>query len=378
MVAMFGSANNRQSESQKVAGQVLVSGKDLGAGFGKGIYGEKSIVIPSAYLRVADRNSKQHETISKDGCWVRYVEGDRKDLADTQWFWGTAAINKDPKNYVKLHEDTKSKALYALESILTDLAVLDVASDTEVILSVSSHNPQKWSDDLRRNIAGTHTVEHLRNDASRTKVQKTFTITLVDVFPEGYGSIAYCLFGGDSTASLELAESEVAVGLDFGTSTLIVTVFDGTGSVIDRNLIEGGSGELYQAIADTLDKSKSGSNRMMRDTQHDTSLIRKGVESFADKGKFIHGNSALVGKPFDAEYWECFKSWFDSRLQKVFNFVGNNGYNDRAQYLVTWGGAAQLPGMSDALAEFGVVFLPTPQMINAKGLQLLTQVSIGE
>jgi hypothetical protein len=363
---------------QKVASTALISGKDLGAGFGKGIYGESSIILPSAYLRVTDRNMKQHETISKDGCWVRYIDGDRKDLTDMQWFWGTAAINKDPKNYVKLHEDTKSKALYALESILADLAVLDIPSDTEVILSVSSHNPDKWAGDIRKNIAGTHTIEHLRNDASRTKVQKTFTITLNDIYPEGYGSIAYCLFGGDNQASLELNESEVAIGLDFGTSTVIVTVFDGTGAVIDRNLIEGGSGELYQAIADAMDKSNTAANRLMRDTQHDVSLIRKGVEGFTERGKFVHGNSSLVGKPFDPEYWECFKLWFDSRLEKIANFASGSGYLDRAKYLACWGGAAQLPGMDEALSEFGVVFLPQPQTINSKGLQLLTQVSIGE
>ena len=373
MVATFDTANNRQ----KVATSTLVSGKDLGAGFGKGLYGDSSIIIPSAYSRITDRNIKHHETISQDGCWVRYVEGDRKDLNDVQWFWGSAAINKDPKNYVKLHEDTKSKALFALESILADLAVLDVPNDTEIVISVSSHNPDKWSDDIRRNVTGVHTIEHLRNDATRTKVQKTYTITLNDVYPEGYGSIAYCLFGGNDKASLDLQESQVAIGLDFGTSTVIVSVFDGNGSVIDRHLIEGGSGELYQSIANQLDKSNTAANRLMRDTQHDVSLIRNGVENFAEKGKFIHGNSALVGKQFDTEYWDCFKSWFESRLQKIANFIGN-GYNDRAKYIACWGGAAQLPGMDEALSEFGVVFLPTPQVLNVKGLQLLTQVSIGE
>ncbi|PAX54614.1 ParM/StbA family protein, partial [Brunnivagina elsteri] len=338
MVQIIDTTNN----CQKVASQMLVSGKDLGAGFGKGLYGDKLIILPSAYLRVTDRNMKQHETISKDGCWVRYVEGDRKDLNDMQWFWGMSAINKDPKNYIKLHEDTKSKALYALESILADLAVLDIPTNTEVILSVSSHNPDKWSGDIRRNIEGTHTIEHLRNDVSRTKVQKNFTITLNDVYPEGFGAIAYCLFGGDGAASLELSESEVAIGLDFGTSTVIVTVFDGTGAVIDRNLIEGGSGELYQAIASTLDKSNLASNRMMRDTQHDVSLIRKGVESFSEKGKFIHGNSSLVGKPFTDEYWECFKTWLDSKIPKIANFASGNGYLDRAKYLACWGGARLL------------------------------------
>jgi hypothetical protein len=374
MVQIIDTANN----CQKVAGSLLISGKDLGAGFGKGLYGEKSIILPSAYLRVTDRSIKHHETISLDGCWVRYVEGDRKDLNDMQWFWGTAAINKDPKGYVKLHEDTKSKALFALESILADLAVLDIPTNTEIVVSVSSHNPDKWGVDIRRNISGTHTIEHLRNDASRSKVQKTYTITLNEVYPEGYGSIAYCLFADDEQVSLDLSESEVAIGFDFGTSTVIVTVFDGTGSIIDRSLIEGGSGELYQSIADVMDKQNTASNRLMRDTQHDVSLIRKGVESFAEKGKFIHGNSALVGKPFDTEYRGCFQTWFDSRIEKIANFASGNGYLDRAKYIAVWGGASQLPGMSESLAEYGVVFLPTPQVINVKGLQLLTQVSIGE
>jgi hypothetical protein len=375
MVQAINIANN----CQIMATTKLISGKDLGAGFGKGIYGETSIILPSAYLRVTDRSMKHHETISNDGCWVRYVEGDRKDLSDMQWFWGNAAINKDPKNYVKLHEDTKSKALYALESILADLGVLDIPSDTEVILSVSSHNPEKWANDIRKNIVGTHTIEHLRNDASRSKVQKTYTITLNEVYPEGYGSIAYCLFGGDgSHIALELGVSEVAIGFDFGTSTVIVTVFDGTGAVIDRHLIEGGSGELYQQIADAMDRSNTAANRLMRDTQHDVSLIRKGVESFTEQGKFIHGNSALVGKPFDTEYWDCFKTWFDTRIEKIANFVSGNGYLDRAVYIAVWGGAAQLPGMNEALSEFGVVFLAQPQTINSKGLQLLTQVSVVE
>lgn len=376
MTTVLDSANNRQNLDKATN---LISGKDLGAGFGKGIYGEKSIILPSAYLKVTDRGARHHETISKDGCWIHYIDGDRKDLTDMQWFWGTAAINKDPKNYVKLHEDTKAKAMLALESILADLAVLDIPSGAEIIVSVSSHNPEKWSEDIRRNVSGIHTIEHLRNDAARSKVQKTYEISVNDVYPEGYGSIAYCLFGGDvDNVNLELAESEVAIGIDFGTSTVIVTVFDGTGAVINREIIEGGSGELYQSIANSLDRQNTAANRLTRDVQHKVSEIREGVEQSTTKGKFIYGASALVGKPFDKEYWDCFRQWFDVRIEQIANFISGGGYLDRAKYLACWGGAAQLPGMDESLSEFGVIFLPAPQVVNAKGLQLLTQVSTGE
>ncbi|MHC5932283.1 ParM/StbA family protein, partial [Nostoc sp.] len=277
-----------------------------------------------------------------------------------------------------LHEDTKAKAVYALESILADLAVLDIPDNTEVIVTTSSHNPEKWAQDIRRNISGTHTIEHLRADASRSRVQKTYKITLNDVKPEGYGSIAYCLFAGDDKASIELEESEIAIGLDFGTSTVIATVFDGTGSIIERSVIEGGSGQLYQNIADELDKSNLASNRMMRDTQHDISLIRKGVENFQERGKFIYGVSALASKPFEEEYQQCFSQWFDLKIEQIANFASGQGYTDRAKCFVAWGGAAQLPGMAEALAEFNVLLLPNPQFINANGLKLLTQVSVGE
>ena len=373
---MFG-AQTHTSESHFLALSTLISGKDAGAGFGKGIYGERSIILPAAYLRVSDRTIKHHETISKDGCWVQYVEGSRKDLTDSQYYWGTAAINKDPKNYLKLHEDTKAKAVYALESILADLAVLDIPSESEIIISTSSHNPEKWSEDIRRNISGTHVIEHLRNDASRTKIRKVYKITLNDVYPEGYGSIAYSLFGGDSAVSVDLAESEIAIGLDFGTSTVIATVFDGGGSIIDRAIIEGGSGQLYQSIADLLDKSNLASNRLMRDTQHDISLIRKGVEDYKERGKFVYGASALAGRIFEEEYRQCFTQWFDQKIEQIANFASGSGYLDRAKALIAWGGAAQLPQMPESLAEFNVLVLPNPQFINATGLQSLTKATVG-
>ncbi|MEH1922175.1 hypothetical protein [Nostoc sp.] len=71
MTATLFGTNNKHPENHFLALSTLISGKDAGAGFGKGIYGDKSIILPAAYLKVADRTVKDHETISKDGCWVR-------------------------------------------------------------------------------------------------------------------------------------------------------------------------------------------------------------------------------------------------------------------------------------------------------------------
>lgn len=68
----------------------LTGGKDPGAGYGKGNYGDFCIMMPAAYSVVRNRNLMHHETISKDGAWVRYVEGSRNDLKDVQFFWGSA------------------------------------------------------------------------------------------------------------------------------------------------------------------------------------------------------------------------------------------------------------------------------------------------
>ncbi|QFS52779.1 hypothetical protein [Nostoc sphaeroides] len=95
MTAIYSNAKNWLVQADLLAKSGLTDltgGKDAGAGYGKAIIGDFSIMMPAAYSLVRNRNIMHHETISKDGAWVRYVEGTRLDLKDVQFFWGSAAI----------------------------------------------------------------------------------------------------------------------------------------------------------------------------------------------------------------------------------------------------------------------------------------------
>ncbi len=345
----------------------LTGGKDAGAGYGKAIIGDFSIMMPAAYSLVRNRNLMHHETISKDGAWVRYVEGTRLDLKDVQFFWGSAAIAQ--ADHTLLHEDKSKKAELALESILADLAVLNIPDGVKLSISLSNHNPERWGQEIKRRVSGTHTFEHL-HPVTRSIVTKTVEIAVTGIYPEGFGSIAHCLFG---EASLVLDPSELAIALDIGSSTWLITVFNGSGAVIDRHLIEGGAGELHSMIAEALDKRNDHISLISRDVKHSPTLVNQGIVS----GTFTYGGNHLTVKNFETEYSQCLDEWWSSRIEKFANFVTNGNYLDRAKYLVAWGGGVAMPVVDQNLADLGFVVLQNPQFINAFGLKLLTEIATG-
>jgi hypothetical protein len=122
-------------------------------------------------------------------------------------------------------------------------------------------------------VEGTHTFEHL-HPVTRSIVSKTVEIVVTGIYPEGFGSIAHCLFG---EASLVLDPSELAIALDIGSSTWLITVFNGSGAVIDRHLIEGGAGELHSMIARSLDKRNDRVSLLSKDVKHSPSLVNQGI-----------------------------------------------------------------------------------------------------
>jgi hypothetical protein len=345
----------------------LIAGKDPGAGYGKATYGDFCIMMPAAYSVVRNRNNQLHETISKDGCWVRYVEGSRKDLKDIQFFWGTAAQAK--LDHTLLHQDKAKKAELALESILADLAVLNIPDGMKLEISLSNHNPERWGGEIKRRVQGTHTFQH-KHPVNREIVTKTVEIVVTGIYPEGFGSIAHCLFG---EPTLALEESEIAIALDIGSSTWLITVFNGNGAVIDRHLIEGGCGELHSMIAEALDKRNDKVSLLSKDVKHSPSLVNKGIL----EGTLAYGGNHLTGQKFEDEYKQCLDDWWATRIEKFANFVTSGNYLDRAKYLVAWGGGVALPVVDQNLAGLGFVVLPNPQFINAFGLKLLTENSIG-
>ncbi len=374
MTAIYSNAKNWLNLADKLANSGLTdltAGKDPGAGYGKAIIGDFSIMMPAAYSLVRNRNNHLHETISKDGAWVRYVEGTRLDLKDTQFFWGSAALGQ--ADHTLLHEDKGKKAELALESILADLAILNIPSGVKLSISLSNHNPERWGKEIKRRVEGIHTFEH-KHPVNREIVSKTVEIAVTGIYPEGFGSIAHCLFGvrgaSLSEPTLALEESEIAIALDIGSSTWLITVFNGNGAVIDRHLIEGGAGELHTMIANALDKRNDKVSLLSKDVKHSPSLVNQGIL----EGTFTYGGNHLTGKKFETEYSQCLDEWWSNRIEKFANFVTGGNYLDRAKYLVAWGGGVSLPVVDQNLADLGFVILNNPQFINALGLKLLSQI----
>ncbi|WP_414546570.1 ParM/StbA family protein [Nostoc sp. CCY0012] len=370
MTVTFANAKNWLNQADLVANSGisdLIAGKDPGAGYGKAMYGDFSVIMPAAYALVRNRNTSHHETISKNGAWVRYVEGSRLNLKDTQYFWGSAAIAQ--ADHTLLHEDKAKKAELALESILADLAILNIPDGVKLSISLSNHNPERWGEEIKRRVQGIHTFQH-KHPINREIVTKTVEIVVTGIYPEGFGSIAHCLFG---ESSLELDPSEIAIALDIGSSTWLITVFNGSGAVIDRHLLEGGAGELHSMIAEALDKRNDRVSLLSKDVKHSPSLVNRGIL----EGTFTYGGNHLTGKNFEPEYAQCLDEWWSTRIEKFANFVTSGNYLDRAKYLVAWGGGVALPVVDQNLANLGFTVLNHPQFINAIGLKLLTEISTG-
>jgi len=166
--------------------------------------------------------------------------------------------------------------------------------------------------------------------------------------------------------------SDIAVSLDIGSSTCIITCFDGSGSVIDRHLIEGGTGELYAAIAENLDNRNDRLSQMATDIKHDPFLVGKGVI----ENTFKYGQNSLISEEFRQEYDRCLEMWWIPRLDKLASFVAGGSYLERASSFVAWGGGVMLPGLGERLVDLGFEILASPQFINAQGLKLLTESAL--
>ena len=95
------------------------------------------------------------------------------------------------------------------------------------------------------------------------------------------------------------------------------------------------------------------------------------------EGTFTYGGNHLTGKKFETEYSQCLDEWWSTRIEKFANFVTAGNYLDRAKYLVAWGGGVSLPVVDQNLAGLVFVVLNNSQFINALGLELLTQISLG-
>lgn len=172
--------------------------------------------------------------------------------------------------------------------------------------------------------------------------------------PEGAGSYVYCRH-----QSL-IDPTKIAIALDFGTGTIIPTVFAPGGSIEYREVLTvGGCVDLLDALARDRELQIYEGGKL-----GDVELIRQGVENRS----FLYGNSGIS---FRDAYQRELMPWLKDRFSLALKAV--QPWRKLAGSFVVWGGGAQLPGVAAAVEKFGFTAVADGSWANALGLQRLAQ-----
>jgi hypothetical protein len=338
----------------------IPAGFDNGAGWGKLIIGSGNQQMRLKTLsKVLEIKGELHDVLtSKERGHFFYHSGDRQDLIGREFLTGSLAAWKAPTTHIKLSDDPALKAEYALQSILGALATLSYRPEWKLYLVLSSHNKKVFQEALKANLEGNHTVSFNGKNTAASQV----SLTVSSVVPEGAGSYLYC---ASSHPEPLIDRTAHAIAFDFGTSTVIPTVFaPAKGSIIHRQVLEvGGCIDLLEAIASDpeligfLKTGKAGN----------VETIRQGIEARDDK-QFLYGTRQFN---FRHIYARHLKTWLADRLRLAYKEVAE--WRDSAQSFVAWGGGAELPGVSKMLLSQGITAVPEGSWANAIGLQRMAE-----
>jgi hypothetical protein len=203
---------------------------------------------------------------------------------------------------------------------------------------------------LKDKVKGTHVVSFNGKNTPTSRVNLKVSL----VAPEGAGSYGFAV----STKPEALIDRTThAIAFDFGTSTVIPTVFAPGGSIIHRKVLEvGGCIDLLDAIAgDTeliqfLGKGKAGS----------VEVVRQGIED----SSFKYGTRHFDFRPLYARH---LKPWLADRLRLAFKEVSE--WRDAAGSLVAWGGGVEMPGVSKMLGSQGIIAVLSRMRYRADGFK---------
>ena len=332
---------------------VIAAGGDSGAGLVKLCLGSGSqqmrVRTPSKLLEIRE---ELHDILtSNEGGHFFYQDGNRTELIGREFLTGTLAAWKAPTTHIKLSDDPALKVEYCLHSILGALATLPHRPERNLHLVLSIHNAQAFKGALATQVEGTHVVSFNGKNNPETRVNLKVSL----VVPEGAGSYSFCLKKQliDRTAH--------AIAIDFGTSTVIPTIFAPGGKIIHRQVLEvGGCIDLLGAIASDqelinfLGKGKAGS----------VETIRQGIESRS----FQYGT-----RPFNFKsiYARHLKPWLSARLRLAFKEVEQ--WRDAAACFVAWGGGVEMPGVAKMLANQEITAVADGCWANAIGLQRMAE-----
>ena len=287
---------------------------------------------------------------SKHGSTIYYRDGDAKALIDTEWKTGNLAYNADPYGHTKLSDKAEYKIEYALHSILGALGTLSYRRSWNLYLVASIHNSKLFAKQLTEALEGKHIVCFNGKNAS----QSTIKLNVGLVPPEGAGSYVYCRHQN------LIDPTQIAIALDFGTGTIIPTVFAPGGAIQYREVLTvGGCVDLLDAIARDRELQIYEGGKL-----GDIELIRQGIENRS----FLYGNSGIN---FREAYQRELMPWLKDRFSLALKAV--QPWRKLAGSFVVWGGGAQLPGVAAAVEKFGFTAVADGSWANALGLQRLAQ-----
>jgi len=287
---------------------------------------------------------------SKYGSTFYYRDGDAKELIGREFKTGELAYTSDPHGHTKLSDKAEYKIEYALHSLLGALGTLHYRSEWNLHLAASIHNSKLFAHKLTEVLSGTHVINFNGKAASQSIVKLHVGL----VAPEGGGSYVYCRHQN------LIDPTKIAIALDFGTGTIIPTVFAPGGSIEYREVLSvGGCVDLLDAIACNRELQIYEGGKL-----GDVELIRQGIENRS----FLYGNSGIS---FREAYQRELMPWLKDRFSLALKTV--QPWRKLAGSLVVWGGGAQLPGVAAAIEKFGFTAVSDGSWANALGLQRLAQ-----
>ncbi|MEP0787145.1 hypothetical protein [Coleofasciculus sp. FACHB-129] len=334
----------------------IAAGVDNGAGLVKLVFGSGSqqmkVRTPSKVLEIKE---ELHDVLtSKEGGHFFYYSGEREDLIGREFLTGTLAAWKAPTTHIKLSDDPVLKVEYALHTLLGGLATLPFRPEWNLHLVLFIHNKQVFQTPLMKKTSGTHVISFNGRNTSHSRVNLKVSL----VTPEGAGSYGYCV---SSKPEPLIDRTAHAIAFDFGTSTVIPTVFAPSGAIIHRQVLEvGGCIDLLSAIASDseliqfLGSGKAGN----------VETIRQGIENQS----FQYGTRSFN---FRSIYARHLKLWLSDRLRLAFKEIQE--WRDSAQSFVAWGGGVEMPGVAKMLATQGITAVPKGSWANAIGLQRMAE-----
>ena len=322
-------------------------GVDTGAGLLKMVINGDRVRTSSKLVEVGD---VEDDLKSCEGGHFHYQDGERVDLIGKQFLTGSLAAWKAPTHHTKLSDNPALKVEFSLHALLGAIATQPYRPEWNLHLVLSIHNAKLFKDALTKKIQGTHIVIF----GSRTNPASKINLSVSLVVPEGAGAYAHCVAAKPDPLIDKEAQ---AIAIDFGTSTVIPTVFAPGGAIIHRQVLEvGGVIDLLEAIASDAELLQFLGTGKAANIE----TVRQGVET----GTFQYGTRAYNFQPIYARH---LTPWLKDRLRLAFKEIAE--WRDVAQSSVAWGGGVEMPGVSRMLQSQGITAVGEGCWANALGLE---------